>query len=266
MVDLTRHPELLDRLASSYALGTLRAGARRRFESMAREHPSVRVAALLWQTRLASLNELQGQQAPDPQVWQRIERALQAQQAEQDGPVQPARAMTRARKPARATEPWWASLGWWRGAAVAGACATLLAVVTGWNLHGQRSAEVAQLQAQLRAVPQDAYVAVLQDAKSTASMLVTFDPRNNRLTLQRVGNYQESPDRSLQLWAIPPSGGPRSLGVLDRDKLLRLAAGEANVRDVSALAISLEPRGGVPSAGGPTGPVLFSGTLIQKLP
>ena len=132
--------------------------------------------------------------------------------------------------------------------------------------HAARSADVTRLQAQLRAVPQDAYVAVLHDDKSKASMLVTFDPRNNRLTLQRLGNYQESSDRSLQLWAIAPGGAPHSLGVLNRDKVLRLAAAEAEVRDASVLAISLEPRGGVPSAAGPTGPVLFSGTLIQKLP
>jgi anti-sigma-K factor RskA len=96
-------------------------------------------------------------------------------------------------------------------------------------------------------------------------MLVTFDPKNNKLTLQRVGAYQEASDRSLQLWALPPSGGPKSLCVLGRDKLLRLTAGEADVRDIPALAISLEPQGGVPSAGGPTGPVLFSGALIQKM-
>jgi anti-sigma-K factor RskA len=35
------------------------------------------------------------------------------------------------------------------------------------------------------------------------------------------------------------------------------------VREVPALAISLEPKGGVPSAGGPTGPVLFKGALLQ---
>jgi anti-sigma-K factor RskA len=33
--------------------------------------------------------------------------------------------------------------------------------------------------------------------------------------------------------------------------------------NVPALAISLEPKGGVPSSGGPTGPVLFKGALIQ---
>lgn len=260
-MDLTRNPELLERLATSYALGTLRAGARRRFETLAREHPAVRAAALLWQSRIAGLNELQPQQSPDPAVWTRIDNLVRAEQQQQI--LSKSRSDAAQVKPA--SSPWWGSLGWWRSASAAGAFATVLAVVTGWNLHEQRSIEVAQLQAQLRAVPQEAYVAVLQDDKSKASMLVTFDPRNKRLTLQRVGNYQEASDRSLQLWAIPASGAPRSLGVLDRDKLLKLAAGEADVLNVPTLAISLEPKGGVPSDGGPTGPVLFSGTLIQKL-
>ena len=96
-------------------------------------------------------------------------------------------------------------------------------------------------------------------------MLFTFDPKNNQLVLQRVGGFQEGADKSLQLWALPPVGGPRSLGVLGQDKLLKLAAGEADVRQVPALAISLEPKGGVPSETGPTGPVLFKGELIQRM-
>ena len=59
-MNLMQHPELLDRLASSYALGTLRGGARRRFETLARDQAPVRAAALIWQSRLASLNELHG--------------------------------------------------------------------------------------------------------------------------------------------------------------------------------------------------------------
>lgn len=53
--------------------------------------------------------------------------------------------------------------------------------------------------------------------------------------------------------------------MLGQEKLLNLTAGEADVRQVPALAVSLEPRGGVPSAGGPTGPVLFKGELIQRM-
>jgi anti-sigma-K factor RskA len=52
--------------------------------------------------------------------------------------------------------------------------------------------------------------------------------------------------------------------VLGHEKLLTLVAGESDVRQVPALAISLEPKGGVPSATGPTGPVLFKGELIQR--
>jgi anti-sigma-K factor RskA len=53
--------------------------------------------------------------------------------------------------------------------------------------------------------------------------------------------------------------------VLGQDRLLKLAAAEGDVREVPTLAISLEPKGGVPSESGPTGPVLFKGALIQKM-
>lgn len=261
-MNLLNNPNLLDHLASTYALGTLRGGARRRFETLAREHAPVRAAALIWQTRLASMNELQPQSVPDAAVWTRIDNLVQGEQQ--------AQAMQATRESARQNEPpvltgWLRSLLLWRGAAAAGALATAFVVVTGLNLRDQMGGEIQQLQAKLQATPQIDYVAVLADGQSAASMLVTFDPKNNKLTLQRVGGYQEADDRSLQLWALPPTGGPRSLGVLGRDKLLRLTAGEADVREVPALAISLEPKGGVPSAGGPTGPVLFSGALIQKM-
>ena len=36
-MNLTRNPQLLDRLAAAYALGSLRGGARRRFEQLARD-------------------------------------------------------------------------------------------------------------------------------------------------------------------------------------------------------------------------------------
>ena len=36
-MNLIQNPDLLNHLASNYALGTLRGGARRRFETLARE-------------------------------------------------------------------------------------------------------------------------------------------------------------------------------------------------------------------------------------
>lgn len=265
-MNLIQNPELLDRLASSYALGTLRGGARRRFESLAREQAPVRAAALIWQSRIASITELQAPSSPDAAVWTRIDNLVRGEQE--------AQAMRNTRQSAAVADAqsaptpltgWLRSLMLWRGAAAAGALATVFSLVVGVNLRDQMGSEIQQLQAQLQATPKIDYVAVLADDKSAASMLVTFDPKNNKLTLQRVGSYQEAGDRSLQLWALPPSGKPKSLGVLGRDKLLRLTAGEADVQQVPTLAISLEPKGGVPSAVGPTGPVLFSGALIKKM-
>jgi anti-sigma-K factor RskA len=253
----TQHPELLDQLAASYALGTLRGGARRRFETLAREQAPVRAAALIWQARIGSVAELQPLVPPAPAVWARIHNLVQADKEQQ--------AMLAARTPSTTSVGWLRSLLLWRGVAVAGVVATVVAVLAGLHQQEQLSRQIATLSSQLQAAPQVEYVAVLADGSATASMLVTFDPTNKKLLLQRVGGYQEASDKSLQLWALPLSGGPRSLGVLGRDKLLRLTAGEGDVREVPTLAISLEPKGGVPSAGGPTGPVLFKGALIQTL-
>jgi len=259
-----QHPELLDRLAASYALGTLRGAARRRFEAMAREQAPVRAAALIWQSRFSSINELQPDVAPAPAVWTRIENLVLAER--EQAAFQAARAKAAAQSAsANSWSAWLRSLTVWRVASAAGAMATVAAVTVGLNLRQELGSEIAKLQTQLQATPQIEYVAVLADDKAAASMLVTFDPKNKKLTLQRVGGYQEASDRSLQLWALPPSGGPKSLGVLTNDKLLRLTAGENDVREVPTLAISLEPKGGVPSETGPTGPVLFKGALIQKM-
>jgi anti-sigma-K factor RskA len=261
-LNLTRHPELLDKLAAAHALGTLRGGARRRFEALAREQAPVRAAALVWQSRVASMNELQTPAEPAPAVWTRIENLVRADTEQQ--------AMATARAaPAVPEKPqaggWLRSLALWRGTTAAGALATVLAVVTAVGLRDDLGAQIGELQAKLEATPAIEYVAVLNDDKASASMLVTFDPKSKKLTLQRVGGFQEASDKSLQLWALPPSGGPRSLGVLTQERLLQLAAGEGDVREVPALAISLEPKGGVPSETGPTGPVLFKGALIQKM-
>ena len=265
-MNLIQSPEVLDRLAAAYALGTLRGGARRRFEQLAREHVQVRAAALLWQGRWSALSEVQQPVQPDAAVWTRINNQIQRENAQAS--------QAAARPPNASTTPLARMLAWWRSAALAGACATAVAVVAGVWLHQGQQATQQQLaavqtqlqtaQAALQANPQIHYVAVLADDKAGPAMLVTFDPAHNRLDLQRVGNFREGENQSLQLWALPPKGKPRSLGVLGRDALQQLMAHEDQVQAVPMLAISLEPKGGVPSETGPTGPVLFTGALIRR--
>jgi len=239
-MNLMQSPELADRLAAAYALGTLRGGARRRFETLARQSPTLRAAALVWRERLAAMTELQAQEAPSANVWKRIEIALR-QEAE-----------ARALKDAR-TGPL-SRVGFWRAAALAGGFATVVA----FTLAAYTGSQLTEVSA----LPEIRYVAMLHDDRSAPAMLVTFDARHGTLTLKRLGPFREPSDQSLQLWALPPGAAPQSLGVVQGGTVVHLTAAEGQLRQVPALAISLEPRGGAPVGSGPTGPVLFKGAFV----
>ena len=166
-MNITQHPELLDRLAASYALGTLRGGARRRFETLAREHAAVRAAALVWQTHWSGLAELQELAQPDAAVWKRIDNLVQADRQTQAMQAARLAGQEPALPGAAAPGGWLRSLLLWRGAAAAGALATLAAVVVGVQVNGglraSSGAQIAELRQQLQAARQIQYVAVLAD-------------------------------------------------------------------------------------------------------
>ncbi len=268
-MNIAQYPDLLDQLAARNAVGALRGGARRRLEAHSRQSALVRARILLWQERMASMMELPlsttSSATPSPNVWKRIENSLQSlpTRVMQSSPLllQLQNSMDRLTK----------HLAWWRaGAALAGITAVVGGLVSLQSTQSNelRGQQIAQLEKQLQqqtAQQQVQYVAVLADEKSNASVLVTFDPGKNRLVLQRVGGYTEAADKSLQLWALPPGQAPQSLGVMGGDKVLKLTAAEAQIRNAPTLAISLEPKGGVPSSTGPTGPVLFKGALLQTV-
>lgn len=240
-MDILAHPELLDRLAAAYALGTLRGGARRRFAAIARQHPAARARVIVWQEHFAALAELQPAQQPSATAWQRIAQAIAAEAPAHAvaAPVRTEDTSMVARLRRR--------LLLWRGITAATTVAAVASLA---------------MAMQMMARPEIQYVAVLQDQAQNASMLVTFDPAKRRLTLKRVGGFQEAPDRSLELWALPPGQAPKSLGVVQGQPVVRLTAGSRDVTTAPALAITLEPKGGAPG-GKPTGPVLFKGPLLQ---
>jgi anti-sigma-K factor RskA len=100
-------PELRDRLAAEYALGTLRGPARRRFERLLSSDALLRDVAEDWELRLNLLAESAPAVAPPPHVWEGI--------AERIGPAAPVRESRRDRL--------WDSLGFWRAAGLLGATA-----------------------------------------------------------------------------------------------------------------------------------------------
>ncbi|MGO4325690.1 anti-sigma factor [Cupriavidus sp. 2TAF22] len=244
-MNLGRHPDLIDRLAAQYALGVLRGGARRRFEQLARQEPAIRAAIGQWQARLAGIAEVQAGSEPVDKLWCGIEQRLG---------WQPAPAAAAA--PGQAAAGWWQRLwgaaGFWRGATLAAGALAVAAIAL--NVRMARELDTAPL---VNAV------AVLNDDRAEAAVLVTWDARSQALTLRRLDHLALTDAQALQLWALPAGGKPQSLGVLGHQRQLRLTVAQ-QLGKVPALAISVEPRGGSPDPNGPTGPVVFKGRVIDN--
>src|SRR5215813_8278244 len=71
-----RNPELRERLAAEYALGTLRGRARRRFERLLADDADLRRLVEGWELRLNTLAETALAVTPPARLWQRIEQRL----------------------------------------------------------------------------------------------------------------------------------------------------------------------------------------------
>jgi len=155
--------------------------------------------------------------------------------------------------------------GWWRALAVLLAIALLLVGASAMSMFEQFKAQLAHLQKQTQNVAQIKYIAVLTDAKQEPAMLLTMDPQDHTLQLQRLNGVVEGQEDSMQLWALQPDSRPRSLGVLtSKLKMQRINASDPDLAKATHLAVSVENKGGVEPTQGPRLPYLFQGPVIQK--
>jgi anti-sigma-K factor RskA len=227
-----------DRLAAEYALGTLRGPARRRFEALLPAHPALRQALADWQHRLQPLATGVAETLPPPQVWQRIEARLFG-----SGAVAAAAAAAAA-----AGVPWWQKLALWRGLTGLATAAALALLVVG----SQEPVAQAPVVIVLNANPDAA-------AALNASFVASISADGRALVLRPIQVQSLQPGRALELWAVPPQGAPRSLGLVQAEGATTLLRAQL-LRDTAALAVSLEPAGGSPT-GAPSGPVVSVGKL-----
>jgi len=130
----------------------------------------------------------------------------------------------------------------------------------GWALAASFAG--ALIYTQLTPPPAPQAVAVLNGSAQQGSWVVSLNPAKDRLTVQAINAAAIQPDRSLQLWLIPPGEKPQSLGLIATSASQQVSIRPVQLASLPTLAISLEPRGGSPT-GQPTGPVLFSGKVIQ---
>lgn len=154
---------------------------------------------------------------------------------------------------------------WWRVLAILLLITALLGWAVGASMVEQLRAQIVQLQARLVNVSQVRQIAVLQDKDQLPAMLITFDPQQRVLLVQRLNEVREGRLDIMQLWALAPDAAPRSLGVIEsKYQTLQMPVTEAALRGVTSLAISVENKDGAAEATSPSLPYLFQGWLVQK--
>jgi anti-sigma-K factor RskA len=221
-------PPLADRLAAEYVAGSLRGGARRRFEALLPSHPLLRDAVAAWQARLMPLTQAVAPIEPPPALWQRIEARVGVG-------VAPLRVSL------------WQRLALWRGlTAFAGVAAIVLALLLAQPLPSQPPIVVV-LAATAGAAEGGFVAGVSADGRSVVT--------------KPIVPVALAAGRALELWAVPAQGTPTSLGLIS-EKSASVVRRERLPAGTAALAVSLEPPGGSPT-GAPTGPVLYVGKLTS---
>ncbi|MEY4979466.1 MAG: hypothetical protein RLZZ352_1736 [Pseudomonadota bacterium] len=154
---------------------------------------------------------------------------------------------------------------WWRALAIF----LLLVLLLGWaaadSMLTQLKAQIQHAQARLVDVPQIRQVAVLLDKDQRPAMLLTYNPKEAALLVQRLNEVKEGREDSMQVWALAGDAPPRSLGVIEsKYKTLQMPVPEAALQGVTEIGISAENKGGVPAGAAPSLPWLFKGWLVVK--
>jgi anti-sigma-K factor RskA len=227
---LAEHRQL-DALCAEYLLGTLRGGARRRFERALQKEPLVALRLRHWQATATPRYSARIEVPPPAHLWRGLQRDL---------------GLHRYRQPWYRRSAFWQA---WAGVATAATAALLVLLV----LPGRNPVPVA---------PPSSEIARLSGSAGTALVVAQRSADGRTLVLKANRPVLAGPNQSYELWLIPPGRAPVSLAVLgnlDATIVLAQTSAEA-LRAGATLAISTEPAGGSPT-GQPTGAVILAGQV-----
>jgi anti-sigma-K factor RskA len=229
----TDHSEDDGRLvAAEYVLGVLAPAERRAIERRLSDDQVLAREVAFWEARLAPLADAVAPVSPPATTWARIDAAL----------APPAAPTVKTGT--------WQSLTFWRNFAIgsSGFAAACLGALLYIGLVPD-----ARL----------AYIATINSSTGQPNFVATVTGGNN-LTVVPAALLTNDP-RSMELWLIVPGDRPRSLGLIEGGREVRINLPRelaARVATDATLAVSLEPAGGSPT-GQPTGPVIATGKLTN---
>lgn len=274
-------------LAAEYALGTLDADERTQVETMMAVDRDFTAMVEAWEQKLGVLNQMVGSVEPRPEVWDRIKAATGLSEAQAplmlpEAPPPPAAAdmaelVTAAdtsnvvRFAARARR--WRNVATFT-TAIAAALVAMIAVQA-WRpellpdgMRPKPLVQVVERKTPAAPTPSGQYVALLQKDPGSPAFILTVDGATRNFTVRKVGAATE-PGKSYELWLVSDKlPKPRSLGVIGgNDFTIRpvLSAYDPDTVSKATYAVTVEPEGGSPT-GVATGPIVFTGKLIEAVP
>jgi anti-sigma-K factor RskA len=176
-----QNPEIFERLAMSYASGTLHGRARLRFETLKKRHFYLEATSNAYESKFGSLVELLPNEKPSDSVWKSIEAQIQSETAVSEAPK----------------TSWfgWLSNGY--------TFALLALLVTTFVIVNPLSTSTDAV----------AYASVLEDVENTpvAITRITYDDMS--VSVDIIKDIPVEDGKVLRLWCHPKNGGkPRMMG------------------------------------------------------
>jgi anti-sigma-K factor RskA len=230
------HPQLLEKLAGDYVLGTMSARVRRRFSHILRDSFAAQRAVADWQGRLEPLSASIAPVMPPDRVWRAIDRRT---------------------RPAPAARRWHTFLA---GALKPALGLCLGIVVTLGALHQAPGSFGLQKESGTLAA---SYVGLLTDATGAPAVSASSLRRGKLLSIKVLKPLAIPAHHVAQLWALPKDGKPIPIGVVPANGKVDIAlaaAAEDMFANVPQLAVSFEPAA---AASSPSGVFVLRGHCIK---
>lgn len=263
-------------LAAEYVLGTLDASERAQAEVMMAADKDFAGLVEAWERRLNTLSQMVGQVEPRAEVWEKI-RAEIARTAQSSVPSFNVRAADAddAALAAANVVAFRGQVRRWRNVAAftSAIAAALVAMVATQAYRPDLLPEGLRPKPQIQVVQAPApvpaqYVAVLQKDGNSPAFILTVDNATKNFTVRKV-DAQPEPGKSYELWIVSDKlQQPQSLGVIGGDEFTArpvLSSYDADTINQATYAVTVEPGGGSPT-GVPTGPIVFTGKLVESVP
>jgi anti-sigma-K factor RskA len=275
-------PDDQELLAAEYVLGTLDAEERARARDLIAMDPGFAAMVRAWERRLGELNVLVAAVEPPPEIWDRVKAAIagRAPREELRAPaVEPPAPEPAALKDSgpeilrlrRRVRRWRKVSLWLFLIAAAGAGFGVLRELRPEYLPPDLRPKMKTIEVtktvEIPSPKPAQFVAVLEKDGAQPAFLVSFDLERRTLMVRNVSAPAQA-GKSYQLWLISNRfSSPRSLGVIGTEEYSRpqLAAYDPIILHSATYSVSLEPEGGS-ATGTPSGPMLYSGRLIQATP